>query len=121
MHLLNLMNTMDSAELENLASEFSQSMRGAILVFGKHAFRKHTKGKTNRSVINASLFDTYSIAFAKISPSTIKENKEIFQELFYTSMGDDDFNNSITYSTNVKRQVLTRFRYIDTIFGEYYD
>lgn len=118
---LNRMNKMDSVELETLTTEFVQSMRGAILVFGKHAFRKHTKEKTDRSVINASLFDTYSVAFAKISPSTIKENRETFLELFYASMEDNTFNNSITLYTNVRRQVLTRFEYVDSILGEYYD
>jgi hypothetical protein len=36
-------------------------------------------------------------------------------------MDDDKFVNSITYSTNQKRQVKERFAYIDSIFGEYYD
>lgn len=115
------MNNMDEIELGYLENEFSQSMHGAILVFGKHAFRKHTKGKTNRSVINASLFDIYSVAFAGISLSTIKEHREKIHELFYMSMEDEDFINSITYSTNEKRKVTARFQYIDTMLGEYYD
>jgi Protein of unknown function DUF262 len=118
---LNIMNKMDEIELAYLTDEFTQSMHGAILVFGKHAFRKHVKRKTNRSVINASLFDIYSVAFSRISLSTIKEHRKEIHELFYMSMEDEEFNNSITYSTNERRQVTARFHYIDTILGEYYD
>ncbi len=118
---LQCMNGMSQEELEELASEFEQSMCNAFTLFGKHAFRKHSSEDTSRSVINASLFDIYSVAFARIPPSTINENVEIFQSIFYASMDDDKFINSITYSTNQKRQVKERFAYIDTILGEYYD
>lgn len=115
------MNKMEEKELEKLASEFEQSMRNAVTVFGKHAFRKHTPDSTMRSVINASLFDVYSVAFSRISPETITENKATIQKLFFESMTDEKFVNSITYSTNQKRQVLRRFDYMDTILGAYYD
>jgi hypothetical protein len=118
---LDLMNGMDKKELENLASEFEQSMCNARTVFGKHAFRKHHSESAIRSVINASLFDIFSVAFSKIPPMTVKKNKKKFQSFFYSSMDDDKFVNSITYSTNQKRQVKERFAYIDSIFGEYYD
>lgn len=118
---LQRMNGMSQEQLEELAAEFEQSMRNALAVFGKHAFRKHSSEHTSRSVINASLFDIYSVAFAKIPPSTIDENIEIFQSLFYASMDDAEFVNSITYSTNQKRQVKKRFAYIDAILGGYYD
>lgn len=118
---LDLMNSMENEELENLALKFEQSMRNAKKVFGKHAFRKHYPESAGRSVINASLFDIFSVAFSKISPTIIEQNKEGFQSLFYSSMKDEQFVNSITYSTNQKRQVIERFAYIDSILGEYYD
>jgi hypothetical protein len=116
-----LMNGMSKEKLESLTSEFEQSMRNALTVFGNHAFRKHRSERIIRSVISASLFDIFSVAFTKISPETIKENRKKFQSLFYSSMEDDTFINSITYSTNQKRQVKERFAYIDSILGEYYD
>ncbi len=118
---LDLMNSMGNEELENFASEFEQSMRNARTVFGEHAFRKHDSESVGRSVINASLFDIFSVAFSKISRTTVKQNTQTFQSLFYSSMDDDKFVNSITYSTNQKRQVRERFAYIDSILGEYYD
>ena len=118
---LDLMNRMNEEKLENLASEFEQSMRNALTVFGKHAFRKHHSEDTARSVINASLFDIFSVAFIKISPTTINRNKKTLQSLFYASMDNDSFVNSITYSTNQTRQVKARFAYVDAMIGEYYD
>ncbi|MCP4114406.1 MAG: DUF262 domain-containing protein [Desulfobacteraceae bacterium] len=118
---LDLMNRMSKEELDNMAAEFEQSMHNAQTVFGKHAFRKHYSENNARSVINASLFDVFSVAFTKISPATIKENKKNFQSFFYSSMNDDTFINNITYSTNQKQQVKERFAYIDSILGEYYD
>lgn len=118
---LDFMNGMSGEKLEDLAAEFERSMRNAQMVFGKHAFRKHYQWSTGRSVINASLFDIFSVAFTKISPATIDENQDTFQTLFYSSMEDDTFINSITYSTNQKQQVKKRFAYLDSILGEYYD
>ncbi len=118
---LKLMNSIEKKELGILAFQFEQSMRNAQEVFGKHAFRKHQPEQRNRSVINASLFDIYSVAFSKISPSVIKGNKKMIQSLFYSSMEDTEFINSITYSTNQKTKVEDRFAYIDSILGEYYD
>jgi len=118
---LDFMNGMSKEKLENLASEFEQSMNNVHKVFGKHAFRKHNAGSAGRSVINASLFDIFSVAFTSISAATVKDNKETFQSLFYSSMDDDKFVNSITYSTNQKRQVKERFVFMDSTFGEYYD
>lgn len=115
------MNGMSKKNLENLASEFEQSMNNVRTVFGKNAFRKHNTLSAGRSVINASLFDIFSVAVTSISPATVKDNKETFQSLFYSSMDDDTFVNSITYSTNQKRQVKGRFAYMDFTFGEYYD
>ncbi len=118
---LDFMNGMSKENLENLASEFEQSMNNVQKVFGKHAFRKHSTWSDGRSVINASLFDIFSVAFTRISPTTVIENKETFKSLFYSSMDDDKFVNSITYSTNQKRQVKERFVFMDSTFGEYYD
>ncbi|MCI5136844.1 MAG: DUF262 domain-containing protein [Candidatus Electrothrix sp. AR1] len=118
---LEFMNDMSEEKLKNLASEFEQSMRNTLTLFGKHAFRKHSSPDSSRSVINASLFDIFSVAFARISSLTVKENKKTFRSLFYSSMNDEKFINSITYSTNQRRQVTERFKYIDAIFGEYYD
>lgn len=118
---LNYMNKMGEEALENLSCKFEQSMYSNINVFGIHAFRKHNFGQSNRSVINASLFDIYSFAFTKIAPDTIKENIEKIRNIFYESMNDYRFVNSITYSTNERRRVLERFEYIEDILGEYYD
>lgn len=118
---LEFMNSMPGEQLENLVLEFERSMENAVTVFGKHAFRKHNAESHYRSVINASLFDVFSVAFATIPPAVIQKKKTTFQSLFYKSMDDDMFINSITYSTNQKRQVAERFDYIDSILGEYYD
>ena len=118
---LDLMNSMDKNQLNSLAVEFEQSMDNARTVFGKHAFRKHRSKHDTRSVINASLFDIFSVAFTKISPETIKKNKKSLLSLFYASMDNSAFVNSITSATNQKRQVKERFAYMDSILGEYYD
>jgi hypothetical protein len=84
---LDLMNGMDKKELENLASEFEQSMCNARTVFGKHAFRKHHSESAIRSVINASLFDIFSVAFSKIPPMTVKKNKKKIPVFFLFKHG----------------------------------
>ncbi len=47
---LKKMNRFDEKILEQLSSEFRTSLENNFSVFGKHAFRKHSKSQDSRSV-----------------------------------------------------------------------
>lgn len=111
----------ESPFYEELHERFCRSMTNNNIVFGNYAFRRHYNRTDRRSVINASLFDVFSVAFANITSNTAKQNKKLFQEKFYNLMGDRNFVDAITYSTNSTSRIATRFRIINEEFKEYFD
>ena len=113
---LQKMNSMDQLELETLAHGFRQSMRNNFKVFDKFAFRKHRRLSTNRSVINASLWDVMSTALTAFDEDISLDTCEIIRERFYELMVDERFINAITYGTNDSRQVQTRFSTVREMF-----
>ena len=119
------MNNFDLSQLDKLSSKFKTSMANNKIVFGKHAFRKHTPGKDSRSVINASLWDVMSTGLAGYPEHLVKEKSKLFKEAFYNLLDDIDFDNSITLGTNQLSRVSYRFTRINEllqeVFGDYTD
>jgi hypothetical protein len=106
------MNTLSADALADLTEDFEHSMAMNHLIFDDHAFRKslaENDKNQRRSPINVSLFDVCSVILADLPVSPTKECKnkikKIMQELIY----EDEFNFSITYSTNSTKQVQSRF------------
>ena len=115
---LKLMNNMEEAELEKLSQQFRQSMKNNIILFEKHAFRKHKPCDVARNVINASLWDVMSVGFSRFSEYQIEEKKEQIRTKFYTLLDDKDFNDSITYGTSDLRRVQCRFNKFHQLISE---
>lgn len=109
-------STYEPEQIEVLKKDFITSMKANYKFFGKFAFRKHKKGQTTRNVINAALFDVFSIAFVNQAINEADKN-EILNK-FYELQENDDFQSSITYSTNGIRQVNMRFSLIEKMLGE---
>jgi len=106
---LSKMNKMPQEDLDRLSSEFRVGLRNNQLVFGRNAFRKHTKDSFRRSVINAALWDVMSTGLSKYHESLIEAKSEDIQEAFYSLMDDYDFQESITLGTNQVNRVFDRF------------
>ncbi|MEO5355908.1 MAG: DUF262 domain-containing protein [Nitrospirae bacterium YQR-1] len=112
------MNKMTDDELKGLSDIFYQSMENNYLVFGKHAFRKHSNPEQARNIINVSLFDVYSVFMAKYKKEMIAANADLIHNAFYKTMENQDFVASITSGTNDKKRVNTRFSYTENAFKE---
>ena len=110
-----------SVNLNHLEEIFLQSMKNNIKIFGRYAFRKHQDTTGKRSVINASLFDVFSVLFAKISPEIIKSEKKQIQQIFFALLNEEYFNNAITFGTNGRQQVLCRFEIAFKAYKEFID
>jgi len=114
-------NNMDRKDISSLKELFLKSMRNNTRVFGKHAFRKHHSNSQGRNIINAALFDVFSIVMSKLDEEYVNKNKNTIHEAFYSLLSDVTFTNSITYSTNDVKRVLGRFNAAEEAFGEFYD
>jgi hypothetical protein len=106
---LKLMNKMGPSDLSNLSNRFKIGLTNNLLVFGKHAFRKHSIDQDERSVINASLWDVMSTGLSEYSTTLVKSKEAALKAAFYRLLIDPDFSISITYATNDTRRVKYRF------------
>ena len=112
------MNSVGQEALERLGHEFLLSMRNNQTVFGEHAFRKHTRESRSRSVINVALFDVYSVVMRRYNENDVILRKEQIHDKFLSLMENEEFFESISYSTNSTRNVQTRFRYVENAMRE---
>lgn len=119
------MNKMEPYQLEKLSSEFRTSLKNNETIFNKHAFRKHTRGQSSRSVINASLWDVMSTELSHYPEHIIEARIETLKDAFYKLLNNVHFTESITLGTNQMNRVRFRFAKTKTmfkeIFGDYTD
>lgn len=115
---LRRMNSFSAFELQQLSNEFRVSLENNFVVFGKHAFRKHTSPDQSRSVLNASLWDVMSTGLSRYPLEIVEARADSLRAAFYDVMDDDEFNRAITYGTNELRKVRERFSRMATMLKE---
>ncbi|MEA3546001.1 MAG: DUF262 domain-containing protein [Thermodesulfobacteriota bacterium] len=118
---LQLMNTLSVEEIQTLSTQFQTSMVNNFEVFGRHAFRKHTRAENGRSVLNASLWDVMSTGLSSHPEPMVKKHAEILRQKFYDLMRDDNFTRAITYGPNDSRRVRERFELLDKALQEIFN
>lgn len=109
---------LDDEEQASLRLQFRQSLENNVLVFGKHAFRKHRTPDQPRSRINASLFDVMTTGLSTFEEAAVADRADALRQAFYARMDDPEFEKSITYWTNRPAEVKARFEIAATMFHE---
>ncbi len=107
---LKRMNKMDDHQLASLSKGFRNGLENNFVVFGRHAFRRHTQSQQHRNVLNASLWDVMSTGLSFYSKGQVVEQKQYLKDAFYNLLDDEDFDASITKGTNSTKRVKYRFR-----------
>ena len=95
--------------LSSLSSQLKSTLENNVILFGRHAFRKHEPDQEYRNVINASLWDVMSTGLSRYEKRIVKDRSVELKLRFYLLLKDWEFNDSITYSTNSAKQVRHRF------------
>ena len=120
---LERLNDEDDEVRHDLEKAFIRSMHNNYELFGRHAFRRSlgslAKGRRKRSVINISLFDVFSWAFAKIPHNVINEDGGRIAQSVVDLVMDSLFEYSVTYSTNSTTQIKERFGMVEEALGPY--
>lgn len=107
---IKIMNTMNDPELDRLIKMFYLTLSNNYTIFGKHSFRKHTSpNQKKRSVINVSLFDVFTVILSDYTENVINEKSSAIRNGFFELLNDEQFDNSITISTNSTSKVRYRF------------
>ena len=114
---LTKMNT-EPDSLPNLSEGLKNALSNNLILFGKHAFRKHQPGQEDRNVINASLWDVMSTGLSRYSKDIVERCSDLLRHEFYLLLNDSEFDRSITYGTNGAIQVRRRFAMIDSMFKD---
>jgi hypothetical protein len=117
------MNATSSKDLDNLQHLFRHSMKWNFSLFGTQAFRKSLKEndpKAWRTPLNISMFDVFSVSFARIAEDTFTAKQDKIKNKVMQLMSDDTFLFSISYSTNSANQVLSRFEDAHEALQEYF-
>lgn len=111
----------DPSLVQGTRERLRRTLGNNLAVFGKHAFRKHEKGQSKRSLVNAALFDVMSTGLADRDPALVSERAEALRQAFYARMGDARFIKAITYGPNTPSEVRARFEIAEAMFREAFD
>ena len=112
------MNDLPEDELSRLRDDFHRSLANNVMLFGDHAFRKHTPEQERRSVLNASLWDVMSTGLSHYTKDQVKKCADPLRRAIYGLLADEEFNDAITYGTNSARRVRCRFQMTREKFEE---
>lgn len=107
---LRTMNRQSDEYLSSLGTTFRRGLENNFSLFGRHAFRKHTRGQERRGVLNASLWDVMSTGLSKYSRAQVDSGADALRRAFHDLLEDEKFNTSITYGPNDPRKVRHRFK-----------
>lgn len=116
------MNLAPPSELADMQDRFRHSMKWNYRLFGLQAFRKSLKeddASAWRTPLNISMFDVFSVCFARISEVHLLADESGFKNKVISLMRDDIFVFHVSYSTNSGNQVTGRFEEAFEKFSEY--
>ena len=122
---LRQMNKMQNVELSQLSDEFRRSLANNVMLFERHAFRKHVSGQEGRNVFNASLWDVMATSMSCYDKGRVEAQAESLRQAFYTLLDNEEFHTAITFGTNDVKKVRLRFemtrREVAEVMGAYTD
>lgn len=106
------------AERAELRHQFDEVMALNAKLFGQHAFRKSLAygPSATRSVINISLFEVSAATMSGLV-AVSKAQETYLRDAIIGLLGESQFANSITYSTNSTTQVRARFSAMKSVIA----
>ncbi len=108
-------NLMSDENINQLKQDFERVMKKTFDFFGNKNFR--LPSGTNRGKINIAIFESVSHFFSINSDEFLEQNKETIIENFNNLLENEEYLDSIKYSTSSKSRVITRFRLAQEILG----
>lgn len=118
---LKKMNKMTKEELAELANHFQTSMKNNHTIFGKYAFRKHTKDSSDscrQNPLNVAIFDVFSVYLARYSEQEASQKSSQICQAFHRLMTEEDFYKAISGGTAAKRSIVKKFKAAEKAFTE---
>ena len=111
------MNRSGELALSRLSDEFHRGLANNLLLFDRHAFRKHEPEQERRSILNASLWDVMCTGLSCYAEDHVEACVEPLRQAVYGLLENEEFNTAITYGTNDTKRVERRFEMTRQTFG----
>lgn len=121
MQQINRLGQESPGSIETLRLDFKRAMVAARRIFGNQAFRKYLPHQNRRSQVSKALFEVWSVNLDKLDDGNIElliSRKSQLMSEFAKLMDDNEFMNSISYSTGDSRRVHYRFAKIKELVLE---
>jgi len=116
---MEIINSMNADERDDLSRDFRKAMRASYRVFGDRAFRKLFEMGGPRSPINKALFEAWAVGLVRRSRNEIavlvNDRNKVISEFISLMNNDLDFNTAISSSTGTPSRVRKRFQAIDEL------
>jgi hypothetical protein len=109
-------SAMPEFRVEDLRQDFNRAMWAAHRIFGIYAFRKHYSYSSYRLPVNKPLFETESIALARLSDdelNVLQMRSGLVEERFFELMENATFVDAISYATGDVTKLHFRFSAIE--------
>jgi Protein of unknown function DUF262 len=108
-------NLMSDENIDELKKDFERVMNKSYDFFGNKNFR--LPSGENRGRINIAIFESVSYFFSVNTDDFLDKNKEIIQTNFLKLLKNEEYLDSIKYSTSSKSRVITRFKLAQEMLG----
>lgn len=108
-------NLMSDENINQLKHDFERVMKKTFDFFGNKNFR--LPSRENRGKINIAIFESVSHFFSVNSDEFLEKNKEAIIENFHKLLENEEYLDSIKYSTSSKSRVIARFKLAQEILG----
>ena len=120
--MLDLRDNATTEYLQNMKSDFHDTMVLVTSVFGNRAFRKQTSMHERRRPLNKAFFESLGSVVARRTPSErqmLLSNKKLFVSNMMNAMNDSNaFFMSFSGATGRKDTVIRRFSTIEQIVND---
>ena len=105
----------------NFKQTYFKAIRRCEEMLGFFGFQKNLNHNSEKRSINSTLFEVWMVEMANLTDdqySRLKHNKEAFWEKRRLLLADIEFVNSISYSTQIKDHVETRYQKVRKLIAE---
>jgi nucleoside phosphorylase len=113
-------NHMNEDEITALSNQFDCAVQYASKIFGSDAFRKPKPQKKIRNPVNKSLFESWCVNLAQITPNEFKvleDRKYSIVRGFEILMENTEFSEAISQGTGSTKKVRKRFEGVKTLIS----
>lgn len=109
-------NQMSDDEIQTLKVDFERVMRHTYDFFGERNFRLPTDSTRGR--INIALMEAVCYFFAQKTDEFLNNHQQTIQNNFQRLLMNDEFIETIRFSTSDKKRVIQRFELVQKILGD---